>query len=66
MYLHQLNEDISKKKMNSIKDYLIFLNHFAIQYFFKNIIFIVIITFIFLNLKGESLIQKSITFLLCG
>ena len=34
MYLHQLNKDISNKKMNSIKDYLIFLNHFGIQYFF--------------------------------
>ena len=66
MYLHQLNKNISKKKMDSIQDYLIFLNHFLIQYFFKNIIFIVIITFIFLNLKGESLVQKSITFLLCG
>ena len=52
--------------MNSIKDYLKFLNHFTIHYFFKNIIFMVIITFILLNLKGESLIQKNITFLLCG
>ena len=66
MSLHELDKDLSDKKMNSFSDYFKFWIHFSKVYFKTNILFFISIFFILYFLKGDSMFQKYITFGICG
>ena len=48
MSLHELDKDLSDKKMNSFSDYFKFWIHFSKVYFKTNILFFISIFFILL------------------